>query len=96
MHHIDLITGLITGIAKDRDTMTNASTKVVAQVESSGLKEAGPYRILEHTFRNVKESFYVRVRGTNAAVKEPRADSGAVNPWKDLWFYSNPIFIRRT
>ena len=96
LHHIDLITGLITGIAKDRDTMTNASTKVVAQVESSGLKEAGPYRILEHTFRNVKESFYVRVRGTNAAVKEPRADSGAVNPWQDLWFYSNPIFIRLT
>jgi hypothetical protein len=96
LHHIDLITGLITGIAKDRDTMTSASTNVVAQVESSGLKEAGPYRILEHTFRNVKESFYVRVRGTNAAVKEPRADSGAVNPWQDLWFYSNPIFIRVT
>jgi hypothetical protein len=74
--------------------MINPTAKVVAQVEASGLKTAGPHRVFEQTFRNVRESFYVRVRGTNAAVKEPQADSGAVNPWQDLWFYSNPVFIR--
>jgi hypothetical protein len=33
------------------------------------------------------------VRGTATDLLEPRPDEQGENPWDDLWFYSNPIFI---
>ena len=36
---------------------------------------------------------YVRVRGTSTDDLEPAMDGPEENPWRDLWFYSNPIFI---
>ena len=41
----------------------------------------------------VDRDLYVRVRGTNTADLEPSVDGAGENPWLDLWFYSNPIFI---
>ena len=39
---------------------------------------------------------YLRVRGTNVATElEPEPDELGEDPWADLWFYSNPVFIRR-
>jgi hypothetical protein len=35
----------------------------------------------------------LRLRGTNTAQGEPEADAKDENPWTDLWFYSNPIFV---
>ena len=32
------------------------------------------------------------VTGTNTDEAEPLAD-GQENPWGDLWFYSNPVFV---
>ncbi|VXB26417.1 hypothetical protein NOCARDAX2BIS_190029 [Nocardioides sp. AX2bis] len=31
-------------------------------------------------------------RGTSTDEMEPEAD-GLENPWDDLWFYSNPVFV---
>jgi hypothetical protein len=36
---------------------------------------------------------YLRVRGTNTSEMEPELDPRGENPWQDLWFYSNPIFV---
>jgi hypothetical protein len=36
---------------------------------------------------------FVRVRGTSTAEKEPVADVPGEDPWQDLWFYSNPVFV---
>jgi hypothetical protein len=36
---------------------------------------------------------YLRVRGTNTSEMEPELDLRGENPWQDLWFYSNPIFV---
>ncbi|MGL5838243.1 MAG: hypothetical protein ACRCY3_07050 [Sphingorhabdus sp.] len=36
---------------------------------------------------------YFRIRGTNMQDLEPGADTRGENPWTDLWFYSNPMFI---
>jgi hypothetical protein len=33
--------------------------------------------------------------GTRMAEDEPQLD-GLENPWTDLWFYSNPVFIDAT
>jgi hypothetical protein len=39
---------------------------------------------------------YIRVRGTNTTELEPEPDPAGENPWQDLWFYSNPVFIDTT
>lgn len=36
---------------------------------------------------------FVRVRGTNSSEAAPRPDVAGEDPWKDLWFYSNPVFV---
>ena len=40
-----------------------------------------------------ERDFYVRIRGTNTQDAEPPMDIAGENPWSDLWFYSNPIFV---
>ncbi|MDE0839955.1 MAG: hypothetical protein OSB41_13010, partial [Kiritimatiellae bacterium] len=34
-----------------------------------------------------------RVRGTNTKELEPTEDAAGENPWDDLWFYTNPVFV---
>jgi len=41
----------------------------------------------------VDRPLYVRVRGTNTGELEPAVDPPDENPWADLWFYSNPVFV---
>ena len=47
---------------------------------------------MRHTIRDVAGPMYLRVRGTNTDEMEPLAD-GQEDPWSDLWFYSNPVFV---
>jgi hypothetical protein len=92
--------GITPGLDANRDGIEAPGTRVVRQFDVS--KPSGRV-ILTHTFRDVDGPFYVRVRGTDArrvgpAVSNdptpPRMDVlGNANPWADLWFYSNPIFI---
>jgi hypothetical protein len=42
---------------------------------------------------NIVADTYLRVRGTNGDEMEPKPDPRGEDPWTDLWFYSNPIFI---
>lgn len=94
LDHIDLIAGDILSVAPDRATITNPTTRVVAQVPARYMKTEGDWRIHRHRFENVKQSFYVRLRGTNRDQQKPEMDDLKVNPWDDLWFYGNPIMIR--
>lgn len=36
---------------------------------------------------------YVRLRGSSTGERDPVADVPGEDPWKDLWFYSNPVFV---
>jgi hypothetical protein len=38
---------------------------------------------------------YIRVRGTSGAELEPAPDPDGEDPWSDLWFYANPIFLNQ-
>lgn len=38
-------------------------------------------------------SGYVRLRGSSSGEREPLQDAPGDDPWQDLWFYSNPVFI---
>lgn len=51
------------------------------------------YISIEYQINNVKDDFYLRVRGSNTDEVEPSVDFVGEDPWQDLWFYSNPIFV---
>ena len=36
---------------------------------------------------------FVRVRGSNTDEPTPQPDGAGEDPWQDLWFYSNPVFV---
>ena len=94
LHHIDLIAGDILGLAADRDAMTNPTTRVVARLLPREARREGQFLTFQHRFAKVRKSFYVRARGTNTDVEAPRMDPLVLDPWDDLWFYSNPVFVR--
>ncbi len=99
---VDVIAGAITGPAADRDVMAAPGTKVVKSFEVG----AGPRVSFTYQFGPVENAFYTRVRGTDGnrtAVGYLGADVdpvgpaidvlGNADPWLDLWFYANPIFV---
>jgi hypothetical protein len=95
LRRVDVITGPVTGPVADRDTM---SAPGAAVVRSFDVSNASGDITLYHVFRNVSGPFYVRLRGTDGNYSapgsiEPRLDPVPVDPWTDLWFYSNPIFV---
>ena len=96
LRRVDLIAGPVTGAASDRDTLGAPATQVV---QSFDIGRSDGRIVLDYRFRNVRESFYLRIRGTDGNVSapgsiEPRLDPVPMDPWTDLWFYSNPIFVR--
>jgi hypothetical protein len=100
---VDVIAGAVTGPVSDRDTFTAPRTRVVKSFEVA----AGRSRLtFTHALGAVEEPFYVRVRGTDGkrgaagffgAGVDPGGPAmdvlGNADPWNDLWFYANPIFI---
>jgi hypothetical protein len=92
---MDLISGPVTGPVIDRDTLTAPRTTVAETFE---IPRTGNTVSFKHTFRNVQESFYVRFRGTDGkqldSAGNPLQDVvGDADPWADLWFYANPVFV---
>jgi len=90
---VDLIVGEVHGHVHDRSTDTNPTTRVEARFTDDDWSEEGPYRTVTHTISDVGGDLYLRVRGTNGEELEPEPDPRGENPWTDLWFYSNPVFI---
>lgn len=95
LSRVDVIAGPVTGPAADRDGFTAPYASVV---RSFDVAPSSSDIVLTQTFRNVTNSFYVRLRGTDGNFSapgsiEPRLDPVPVDPWTDLWFYSNPVFV---
>jgi PHP domain len=93
----DLIRGAVTGPVSDRETYTAADVAVVRSFEPGPADDDSV--VFRHTFRNVQEPFYLRLRGTDGRRHadggiEPLIDVyGDADPWADLWFYANPVFV---
>ena len=99
---VDVIRGLVTGVVGDQDTLAAPHTSVVKMFDVSG--KTNRVR-LSLTFKSVSESFYLRLRGTDGNrlgagfyptqdASGPKIDViGSADPWKDLWFYTNPVFV---
>jgi hypothetical protein len=90
---VDLIVGEVKGLIANRNAAKTETTKVVKRFAESEFKRDGEYTVLTTTLAGVKSNQYLRVRGTNTAEEEPALDPRGEDPYSDLWFYANPIFI---
>jgi hypothetical protein len=101
---VDVIRGTVTGPAKDRDVFTAPGTRVVRSYDVKGQDDE--IRISYRLGRVGDEGFYVRLRGSdgkrvaaglNGAAVDPAGPAmdvlGDADPWNDLWFYTNPIWV---
>ncbi|MEU0287983.1 PHP domain-containing protein [Streptomyces sp. NPDC006147] len=100
---VDVIRGDVTGPVADRDTFTAPTAAVVRSYEIG--KSAGSVR-LTFDLGRVDRPVYLRLRGTDGnrsavgimgAKTDPAGPAldvvGDADPWRDLWFYSNPVWV---
>jgi hypothetical protein len=100
---VDVIQGDVTGAASDRDSFVTLNTSVVKSFDVG--KSTGSVRLV-YSLGAVDKPVYLRLRGTDGNRSAPGLQGAAIdpngpaidvvgdaNPWKDLWFYSNPIWV---
>ena len=90
---MDLIVGDVRGPVSDRSLDRNETTKVVARFGQKDWSCANSVCTITTVLPKLEHNGYLRVRGTNTTEMEPEMDAKGENPWTDLWFYSNPIFL---
>jgi hypothetical protein len=90
---VDLIRGDLTGAAQDRSNDSNPTTRVHQRFTAEEFSAAAGMSEVQLTLV-AEKSGYLRLRGTNGDELEPTQDLLGEDPWSDLWFYSNPIFIK--
>lgn len=99
---VDVVRGAVTGAAGDRDVFTAPQTRVVRSYDVSGQTQS---IVLTYDLGRLDEGFYVRLRGSdgnrlavgpNGASVDPAGPAidvvGDADPWRDLWFYTNPMW----
>ncbi|MEU3985840.1 PHP domain-containing protein [Streptomyces sp. NPDC026672] len=100
---VDVIQGDVTGRVADKDVFTTPSTRVVKSFEVD--RATGSVR-LTYGLGRVDRPVYLRLRGTDGnrsavglrgRAVDPAGPAidvvGDADPWKDLWFYSNPMWV---
>ncbi|WMI56685.1 PHP domain-containing protein [Streptomyces rochei] len=100
---VDVVQGDVTGPVADKDTFTAPTARVVKSYEVN--KDSGTVR-LTYDLGRVDRPVYLRTRGTDGnrtavgalgAGVDPAGPAidvvGDADPWRDLWFYSNPVWI---
>ena len=92
LNRVDVIMGEVTGRQANVDLAQNPSTAVVERVSRNAF-EGGDGHYLIRTELTADANGYLRLRGTNTNSLEPEKDPLGEDPWSDLWFYSNPVFI---
>ena len=89
---VDLIIGDVRGRLDDHSHDRNTSTRVLKRFDAGDWRRDGEYLSMSYTFEP-QAPIYLRVRGTNTDQLEPEPDLPGENPWSDLWFYTNPVFV---
>ncbi|MFF8979881.1 PHP domain-containing protein [Streptomyces cellulosae] len=100
---VDVIQGDVTGPAADKDTFTAPAAAVVRSYDVAASE--GTVRFT-YDLGPVDRPLYVRLRGTDGnrsavgvmgAKVDPAGPAqdvyGDADPWRDLWFYSNPVWV---
>ena len=91
---VDLIVGEVLGRLADPTVDTNPTTRVVRRFTEADWDRDGEWLTISARLEASAADRYLRVRGTNGTEAEPMLDPRGEDPWSDLWFYSNPIFLR--
>jgi len=89
LDHVDLIVGGASGVEEDG----NRSTRIVRRFTARDFRPDGDSLVVSHQLKVSEAITYLRVRGTNTGQGEPEPDVAGEDPWRDLWFYSNPIYL---
>ncbi|MFD0207694.1 PHP domain-containing protein [Streptomyces hirsutus] len=100
---VDVIQGDVTGPVADKDTFTAPTAKVTRSYDIG--RTAGTVRVT-YDLGRVDRPVYVRLRGSDGnrtavgamgAEVDPAGPAidvvGDADPWRDLWFYSNPVWV---
>lgn len=91
---VDIIVGDIIGPNKNPDLDSSPTTKVLQRFSHQDFIQHGKYKTIQLKIEHITQSQYLRLRGTNQTHElEPQVDEIGEDPWSDLWFYSNPLFI---
>ncbi|SMD22623.1 PHP domain-containing protein [Kibdelosporangium aridum] len=103
---VDVIQGDVTGPVADRDTFVAPRTRVVKSFDTTA---ASGTVSLKYSLGRLDRPVYVRLRGTDGnrtapglrgAEVDPAGPAmdvlGNADPWRDLWFYTNPIWALPT
>ena len=93
VRRVDLITGEVNRSGADLNNDRNLSTRVVRRFTAADWHREGEFGVIETTLSRSAQDRYLRVRGTSSEHAEPLMDEPGEDPWDDLWFYSNPIFL---
>ncbi|WP_344313080.1 PHP domain-containing protein [Fodinicola feengrottensis] len=100
---VDVVRGAITGPVSDRDTLSAPHTAVA---KSFQIGKSTGQATFTYDLGRLDQGFYLRLRGTDGnrtapgyhgATVDPAGPAmdvvGAADPWNDLWFYTNPIWV---
>ncbi len=104
LNRVDVVRGAVDlEPVADRDSFLAPATKVVTQWDTSGSTQK---LRLVLPLGTADEPFYVRLRGTDGkrsqagalgAGVDPQGPAidvvGDADPWQDLWFYTNPVWV---
>ena len=88
---IDIIAGGISDEIADEPN-TNSTAKVIKRLDESQWLVEDNHIVAEVIIPREYASGYVRLRGTSGNYLEPEVNIKPLDPWQDLWFYSNPVF----
>lgn len=86
---------------------TNETTKVIATFTSKDWVYEDGWYTVNYNFKKLDKNMYFRLRGTNLGINVSNETDAQGNPlcdnlmgtndaskaYKDLWFYSNPVFV---
>ena len=85
---------------------TNESTKVIATFTNKDWENEDGWYVIKYDLKNVNKNQYLRLRGTNLGLGVANQTDGEGNPlcdklipnnageaYKEMWFYSNPVFL---
>ncbi len=87
--HVDLIAGAVTGQTTD----TNPTTRLVRRFTAADWQRDGEDHVIRFRVPAPAAPGYLRLRGSNTDQAEPDRDLPGEDPWQDLWFYSNPVYL---
>lgn len=97
---IDVILGEIRGPNLDVNLATHSSAslaspsaQVIRRFTEQDWQRDGEVIRVSIALDDFSTDSYIRVRGTSSAELEPLADVVGEDPWQDLWFYSNPVYL---